>query len=51
MPRIALRRNSAWLLVQAKVIVNSTALKPENHCRFMPGNMPASHWVSMPLLS
>ena len=51
MPRMALRRNSAWLLVQAKVIVNSTALNPENHCLFMAGNSFTSHWVSMPLLS
>ena len=40
-----------WLLVQAKVMVNSTAWKPENHCLLICGNMPASHWVIMPLLS
>ncbi len=30
MLRMALRKNNMWLLVVAKVMVNMTALKPEN---------------------
>ena len=51
MPRIAFRRNSAWLLVQANVIVNSTALNPENQVLSIPGNISASHLVIMPFPS
>ena len=47
----AFLRNSAWLLVQAKVMVNSTAPKPENQRLLMPGNSFASQVVSMPLWS
>ena len=40
-----------WLLVQAKVMVNSTALNPENQLGFMPGNALTSKVVRMPSLS
>ena len=51
MPRMALRRKSAWLLVQANVIVKSTALKPVNQLTLMFGNASLSWVVMMPSLA
>ena len=48
MPRMALRRNSMWLLVQAKVMVKSTALKPENQLGLKLGKAFLITEVSMP---
>ena len=48
MPRMALRRNSAWFDVQAKVIVKSTALKPENHVALKAGLRSSRNVVKMP---
>ena len=48
MPRMALRRKSAWLLVQAKVMVKSTALKPENQFGSKLGKALTSAVVRMP---
>ena len=51
MPRMAFRKKSMWLLVQAKVMVKSTALNPENQLGFTPGKALTSRVVMMPLLS
>ena len=48
---MALRRNSMWFEVQAKVIVNSTALKPENQVGFMLGKAFLNAVVRMPSLA
>ena len=48
MPRMALRRKSAWLLVQAKVMVKSTALNPENQFGSKLGKALTSAVVRMP---
>ncbi len=40
-----------WFEVQAKVMVNSTALKPENQFGFMSGNAFFSAVVMMPSLA
>ena len=51
MLRMALRKNSMWLEVQANVMVNSTARKPENQSLLNPGIDLASQLVSIPLES
>ena len=48
MPRMALRKNRAWLLVQAKVMVKATALKPVNQFLLKSGKAFTRAEVRMP---
>ena len=47
---MALRKKIIWLLVQLKVITNSTAQKPVNQLRFILGKTLAIRLVSTPVL-